>query len=164
MLAGNFRFVCHNGLVVGDVARDIRIPHKGNIQHDVIEGAFRVLEDFGAVDTSIGDMKAINLAPEEERAFATAALALRYGDRTEAEAPAPISAEQLVDARRTEDVGASLWLTFNRIQANAVQGGQAGRSALGRRLRTRPIQSIDGNVGLNRALWILAEEMRRLKA
>jgi len=27
MLAGVFRFVCCNGLVVGDVANDIRIPH-----------------------------------------------------------------------------------------------------------------------------------------
>ena len=42
MLAGVFRFVCCNGLVVGDVANDIRIPHKGNIQDEVIEGAFRV--------------------------------------------------------------------------------------------------------------------------
>ena len=48
MLAGVFRFVCCNGLVVGDVSNDIRIPHKGNIQDDVIEGAFRVLDDFEA--------------------------------------------------------------------------------------------------------------------
>jgi hypothetical protein len=27
MLAGVFRFVCCNGLVVGDVTNDIRIPH-----------------------------------------------------------------------------------------------------------------------------------------
>jgi hypothetical protein len=32
MLAGMFRFVCCNGLVVGEVVEDIRIPHKGNIQ------------------------------------------------------------------------------------------------------------------------------------
>jgi hypothetical protein len=32
MLAGMFRFVCCNGLVVGDVVDDIRIPHKGNVQ------------------------------------------------------------------------------------------------------------------------------------
>jgi hypothetical protein len=52
MLAGVFRFVCCNGLVVGDVTNDIRIPHKGNIQDEVIEGAFRVLEDFEVVDAS----------------------------------------------------------------------------------------------------------------
>ena len=32
MLAGVFRFVCCNGLVVGNMANDIRIPHKGNVQ------------------------------------------------------------------------------------------------------------------------------------
>ena len=37
MLAGMFSFVCCNGLVVGDVVEDIRIPHKGNIQGEVIE-------------------------------------------------------------------------------------------------------------------------------
>ena len=46
MLAGVFRFVCCNGLVVGTVSNDIRIPHKGNIQDDVIEGAFRLLDEF----------------------------------------------------------------------------------------------------------------------
>ncbi len=57
MLAGVFRFVCCNGLVVGNVSNDIRIPHKGNIQGEVIEGAFRVLEDFEAVDASTESMK-----------------------------------------------------------------------------------------------------------
>jgi len=41
MLAGVFSFLCCNGLVVGKVSNDIRIPHKGNVQHDVIDGAFR---------------------------------------------------------------------------------------------------------------------------
>ena len=79
MLAGMFRFVCCNGLVVGDVADDIRIPHKGNIQGEVIEGAFRVLDEFEAVDESHrGDEGAASSSREEESAFATAALALRY--------------------------------------------------------------------------------------
>ena len=105
MLAGVFRFVCCNGLVCGTVSNDIRIPHKGNIHDEVIEGAFRVLEDFEAVDASTDDMKARQLVVDEERAFATAALALRYGTRAEGEAQAPISAEQLVEARRPEDWG-----------------------------------------------------------
>jgi hypothetical protein len=164
MLAGVFRFVCCNGLVVGTVANDIRIPHKGRIQDKVIEGAFRVLEDFEAVDASTDAMKTLTLQPQEERAFATAALALRYGERTEGQPPAPVSAEQLIEARRPEDLDHSLWTTFQRVQENALRGGQAGRSALGRRLHTRPVASIDRSVSLNRALWVLAEEMRKLKA
>lgn len=81
MLSGLFRFVCCNGLVVGDITNDIRIPHKGNIQDEVIEGAFRVLEDFEVVDASTDRMKALPLQREEQQAFATAALAVRYGER-----------------------------------------------------------------------------------
>lgn len=164
MLAGVFRFVCCNGLVVGTVSNDIRIPHKGNIQNDVIEGAFRVLEDFEAVDASTVSMKALTLAPEEQGAFATAALALRYGERTDEQPPAPVTAQQLNDARRPQDIGPSLWNTFQRVHENALRGGQMGRSPQGRRVHTRAVGSIDRGVSLNRALWVLAEEMRKLKA
>jgi len=40
----------------------------------------------------------------------------------------------------------------------------AGCSAQGKRMQTRPVQSIDRGVSLNRALWMLAEEMCELKA
>ena len=164
LLSGIFRYVCSNGLVVGTVSNDIRIPHRGDIQGEVIEGAFRVLDDFEAVDAATEGMKALDLKPEEERAFATAALALRYGERTEGQAPAPITVDQLTEARRFEDTGRSLWLAMNRVQSNIMQGGQPGRSAQGRRLHTRPVSSIDRTITLNRALWVLAEEMRKLKA
>ena len=163
LLSGMFRYVCQNGLVVGTVSNDIRIPHKGNIQGEVIEGAIRVLEDFEAVDASTDDMKALELKPEEERAFAVAALALRYGERTEGQPPAPITAEQLIEARRPEDLGHSLWISMNRLHENMMRGGQPGRSSQGRRMQTRAVSSIDRSVSLNRALWVLAEEMRKLK-
>jgi len=163
MLAGVFSFVCCNGLVCGTVANDIRIPHKGNVQDEVIEGAFRVLEDFEAVKEATVAMKRVTLDEGEERAFATAALALRYGERTEGQAPAPITVDQLIEARRPEDFGGNLWKAFNRIQENAIRGGQPGRSTTGRRIRTRRVESIDRGVSLNRALWVLAEEMRKLK-
>ncbi|WP_457356067.1 DUF932 domain-containing protein [Roseateles sp. P5_D6] len=168
MLAGMFRFVCCNGLVVGDVVDDIRIPHKGNIQDEVIEGAFRVLDEFEAVEAHAEAMKALQLEAPEEMAFATAALALRFGERVVEETgghrPAPVTAQQLIQARRPEDAGHSLWTTFQRVQENVIRGGQPGRSAQGRRLHTRPVGSIDRGVSLNRALWMLAEEMHKIKA
>ena len=168
MLAGMFRFVCCNGMVIGNVVEDVRIPHKGNIQDDVIEGAFRVLEQFEAAESSAEAMKAVQLNEPEKIAFATAALSLRFGDQSAVEAgghvPAPITAAQLVEARRREDFGDSLWLTFQRVQENVMRGGQRGRSARGRPMRTRSVQSIDRGVSLNRALWTLGEEMRKLKA
>ena len=108
------------------------------------------------------------IEPREEIAFATAALALRFGERAVEEGgghrPAPVTAAQLIEARRREDLGHTLWTTFQRVQENVIRGGQPGRSAQGRRLQTRPVGSIDRGVNLNRALWMLAEEMRKLKA
>ena len=168
LLAGAFRFVCHNGLVVGDVVGDIRIPHRGNVQGEVIEGAFRVLEEFETVEEHTEAMKALPLEAGEEIAFATAALALRFGERSVEEEgghrPAPVTAEQLNEARRIEDVGHTLWATFQRVSENVMRGGQQGRSSQGRRLQTRPVGAIDRSVSLNRALWMLAEEMRKIKA
>ena len=168
MLAGMFRFVCCNGLVVGQVVEDIRMPHKGNIQSEVIEGAFRVLDEFEEIEEHMAAMKALPLEPPEQVALATAALALRFGERGVAETgghrPAPVTADQLLEARRPEDQEDSLWTTFQRVQENALRGGQSGRSPQGRRLQTRPVGSINRGVSLNRALWMLAEEMRKLKA
>jgi hypothetical protein len=168
MLAGMFRFVCCNGLIVGNVIDDIRIPHKGNVEHEVIDGAFRVLDEFEVVKAAADDMKAVPLAHSEELAFSTAALALRFGEQVVQQDgghhPTPVTAEQLIAARRPEDLGHDLWTTFQRVQENVIRGGLPGRSAQGRRQRTRPVESIDRGVSLNRALWVLADEMRRLKA
>jgi len=51
-----------------------------------------------------------------------------------------------------------------RVQENLVKGGLSSRAANGRQQRTRPVQGIDQNVRLNRALWLLADGMRQLKA
>src|SRR5436309_9504122 len=164
MLAGVFRYACCNGLVVGTVNKDIRIPHKGDVRGDVIEGAFRVLDEFEAIDEAKDAMRALSLSPQESRAFSHAALALRYGVDSLADGQVPIRAEQLDQARRAEDVGNSLWRTFNRVQENLIRGGLPGRTTQNRRMRTRQIEGIDRSISLNRALWVLAEELRKLRA
>ena len=78
--------------------------------------------------------------------------------------PAPITVDQLIEPRRPEDLGQTLWNSFQRIQENSLRGGQPGRSSQGRRMQTRLVSSIDRTVSLNRALWMLAEEMKKLKA
>jgi hypothetical protein len=160
MLAGCFRFVCHNGLICGETHEDFRVRHSGDVVGNVIEGAFRVLDEFERVDASKVNMKRIDLRPEHQQAFARAALQLRY-DPDEA---APIEPRQLNKARRFDDRGADLWRTFNRVQENLLRGGLSGRNANGRRTTTREVKGVSENVRLNRALWTLAEEMARLAA
>jgi len=165
MLAGLFRFVCCNGLVIGDVVEDLRIPHRGDVKGEVIEGAVRILSEFETVEANAEAMKALPLTPPEQGAFARAALALRFGegDPGQAKRPAPVTVEQLNQARRMEDMSHTLWNTFQRVQENVIRGGLPSRTVQGRRTHTRAVQSIDRGVSLNRALWMLAEEMRKLK-
>ena len=162
MLAGQFRFVCSNGLVCGDTVADVRVPHKGDVAGSVIEGAFEVLSGFERVKESRDAMRAITLDEGEAEVFARSALALKY-DPTDNK-PAPITESQILMPRRFDDRRPDLWSVFNRTQENLTKGGLHGRSANGRRQQTRPVQGIDSDVRLNRALWMLADGLRQLKA
>jgi hypothetical protein len=159
MLAGTFRFVCHNGLICGTETADIRIPHKGDVTGLVIEGAYTVLDEFDEVNGRIDGMKALTLGEGEQRAFARAALALRYDDVERA----PITEDQLLRPRRIDDTAPNLWTTFNRVQEHTIKGGLTGRNAQGKRTTTRAVNGIDNSIKLNRALWILADEMAKLR-
>lgn len=161
MLAGMFRFVCQNGLVYGDKLMDVRVPHKGEITDHVIEGAYEVLSGFEHIQESRDAMQAISLDEDEAEVFAQAALTLKY-DVTEK--PAPITESQILKPRRADDRHSDLWTVFNRTQENLIKGGLPSRTATGNRQRTRPVQGIDQNLKLNRALWLLADGLRQLKS
>lgn len=162
MLAGVFRFVCQNGLVCGTTLADIRVAHKGDVADNVIGGAYQVLQDFERVTGVTEAWKALELKECEQRAFARAALSLKYD--IESLNAAPVTVDQILQPRREADSGQTLWTTFNRIQEHLVAGGVRGRTKDGRRVTTRPVSGIEQNLKLNRSLWMLAEEMRRLKA
>ncbi len=161
MLAGMFRFVCKNGLVCGNTVADVRVPHKGDVAGHVIEGAYEVLQGFERVQVSRDAMQAVTLDDAEAQVFARAALALKYDDP---DRPAPVTETQVLAPRRFDDARPDLWSVFNRTQENLTRGGLPGRTANGRRQHTRPVQGIDQNLRLNRALWLLADGMRQLKA
>ena len=162
LFSGLFRYVCSNGLVFGDTFSHARVHHKGQIVDRVIEGAYEVLDGFDLVRERRDGMRAITLDTAEQAIFARAALALKY--EPDPVKPAPITETQVLAPRRGDDVRSDLWSTFNRIQESLLNGGLLGRGATGRRMRTRPVQGIDQNLRLNRALWMLAEEMRHLKS
>ena len=162
LMAGLFRLVCSNGLILGNTDHEIRIRHSGDALATVIEGAYSIVSDFDKVAENIDSMKALTLAPEQSTAFARAALALRFEDTENC----GIRPEQIIEPRRAADQKPDLWSTFNVIQENIIKGGLRGRrlDAHGRRVRTstREIAGIDQNIHLNRGLFVLAQEMRKL--
>ena len=166
LLGGVFRFVCANGMIVGDKFEEVRVRHSGKIVNEVIEGAYRVVSSFertmGAVDT----MKQIAMRPQEQEALAEAASIMRF-DLEEGE-DSPVSLNSFLRARRSADTSNDLWSTFNRVQENTIRGGLHGVAVNAnnqrRRITTREVNGIDQNVKLNRALWTLAERMAEIKA
>ncbi len=168
LMAGLFRLVCSNGLIVSATPHTaVRVPHTGDVRSAVIDGCIDILDSTPHTLENVRSFESLALNEGERRAFAAAALQLRYEDATDAR-PAPVSADTLLTPNRRADAPANLWTTLNTVQENTVRGGQyfVTRDAAGHRRRgtTREVKGIDGNVSLNRALWTLAEEMRKLKA
>lgn len=163
--AGIFRTYCLNGLVVCDGTFEHRsITHLGFEPAKVIEASVEIIRDVPRLMDGIGQMKALMLTDGERHAFAQAAVVARWEDPEKA----PVRADKLLLAQRSQDVTPTLWNTLNVVQEHLMQGGQRDygrRAANGRKLgKSRAVKGIDGNLGLNKALWTLAEEMRRLKA
>src|SRR3546814_12166354 len=90
MFAGMLRFVCTNSLVAGERFEDVRVPHKGHIQHDIIEGVYTVAEDFPRLIDASETMKEIQLGEDERRVLAEASLVARYGEEERPHRPAHI--------------------------------------------------------------------------
>lgn len=164
IMAGLFRLVCANGMIVSDEKwGQVRVGHYGsNVLDRVIEGTYTVLESATKAIDHAEQMRAIKMDRDEERAFGEAAMKLRFD---EGHLPS-LSGDEITRARRTadtlEDRGSNLWLTFNKTQENLIRGGlyYSHKGSTGRYTHrlTRPVKSADGDVRLNRALWNLATE------
>ncbi|MHB0670441.1 DUF932 domain-containing protein [Roseomonas mucosa] len=167
VMSGVFRLACLNGMIVAErQGAEVRVPHKGDVVRQVVEGSYEVLDDARRALEAAEAWRGVTLSRDEQRAFGEAARMLRFGD-AEGRTGAPITPEQLLAPRRAEDAGDDLWRTFNRVQENAIRGGLTawGRDAQNRprRVTSREVTGIDGDVRLNRALWTLTERMAELK-
>ena len=167
LIAGIFRMVCSNGLIVADsTVGSLSVPHKGDIVSQVIEGSFEIIGNSNRALETTREWQNLQLTAGEQNAFAEAAHELRFAD-AEGEVTTPIQAAQLLNPRRNADNGNDLWRTFNRVQENVIRGGLhgMGRDANNRlrRVTTREVRGIDQDVKLNRAMWMLTEKMAELK-
>lgn len=159
MFSGFFRMVCSNGLIAGDFQNDIKVRHTGNVVNNVIEGAFRVIDDLKQIGQSVEVMQGLTCTPQETLLLANTAAAIRWeGDRV------PVQAQALVTPRRFEDRRSDLWTNFNVIQENVLKGGVAGRTETGRNMSTRAIEGVTENVRVNRALWLMADAFAQMKS
>lgn len=161
IMAGVYRLVCANGLIVGSSFAEVSVRHTKNAADDIVDASFRVVGALPAIQDGIQTMRDTRLEEGERQAFATAALTLRYPTASPT-TPAPIRPAQLLAPRRSADYDSNLWTTLNVVQESLIKGGQRRQDAT--RHRTRKITGVSEDVRINRALWTLAEEMQKLKA
>lgn len=107
-------------MVCGEDFGEVRVPHKGDVTGQVIEGAYEVLGIFDKVDEHMNIMKDIPLNRDEQDLFAQAALMYRYG---EDDKKIPVTPASVLMPRRNEDRQNDLWVTFQRVQENMIRGG-----------------------------------------
>lgn len=164
MMGGIFRIVCTNGLVVGDNTIDVKVKHQGDIKNKIIEGAFEVVNNFQMIDEGKDRLKSAQLTPDHIDAFTKSAAVLKWGEET-GENMHPFSHKYLTYARREEDKKSDAWTVLNRVQENLIKGGLRYMNAeTRRRATTRPVTNIAEDIRLNRALWVLAQELAKAAA
>jgi len=165
LLAGLFRLVCSNGMVVSSSNfGSLRFKHKGDedLPSKIIEASYEIIEEVPKVMEQVDAMKSVLVSPRQQAAFATAAIELR-------KTALDIEPVRLLEARRSEDQPEgrngerSVWRTFNVVQENLTKGGVEGRSSRGTR-RLGAISNLSDDALLNKALWTLADELRKAAA
>ena len=153
VLAGVFRFVCSNGLVVGTTIGKETVRHTGDAAADLIHRMQQLARNTSKLYSQIDTWSKKDLSKAQSYEMARFAAQLRWGDAQR------FTPEDLLQVRRADDDRGDLWTTFNRLQENTVRGGIEGFSRSGRAATSRPLSDISRSVEYNAQLWQLAEEV-----
>lgn len=129
------------------------MPHRSDVVKKVIEDACQVPDVFDHVEKKREAMQSLLLPPPAQQVFAKAALTYRFGEEHQ-----PITQTQALNSHRWQDESSDLWTAFIKLPENLIRGALSGRTAQGKRSHTR---AIDGDLKLNRALWVMAEESQQ---
>ena len=147
--------ICGNGLIVGDELFCRKIRHQGNAIEKVVRSANEIVELIPASVEVVNDWKSTELNITQRLAYAQAAASLKWSINE-----IPVNAEKLLSPRRGEDTNKNdVWTTFNVIQENLIKGGQRFRVNGGLKT-TRRVDSVNENIRLNTALWVLTQKLR----
>lgn len=166
IMAGLFRTICLNGIVVSDSTFEAhRICHKGYTEDKVYDAIYSVMDSTPKILTKINEFKGIALTSEERQIFAESALTLKFGEEKVKEFNSFGTVSKLLSPRRAEDAEPNLWNTFNTIQEKFIKGDRYISTTENplKIKKGRATNSISENIRLNKALWELTEKMAGLK-
>ncbi len=165
LMAGLFRFVCFNGLMLSNRFETISVPHRREQVRDVIEGSFKIISEARKGLEQARAMNEVMLSHDEQRLLALSVHQERFGAASEI--GHLIAPERLLEPKRPLDKRNDCFTTINRLQEHALGGGlrEWDRSRrVGRRQHTmRAVSGIQQTIDLNRAIWGYGERILELK-
>jgi len=162
-LAGIFRFVCSNGMIIPEAMfGEINIRHNSYEAGKVIDISAQITRKTPEIASSVNDMRQISLTQNEKIAYAEGAKLIRFPDKA-----GDVENYEVLRPRRSADRQDDLWTTFNVVQENLVKGHirQKSQDQFGRTQirRTREIKAIDKDVKVNQALYAYTKKIAELK-
>lgn len=152
---GIFRFICTNGLIVGENMMSFRHKHMGFEEGIFLESVNEIANSGALITNKIDSFKEIEMRPKDIERYAWEAASII--DKK----PDDVYLYDITKTRRYADRSNDLWTVFNRTQENIIKGGirRIGETKNGnRRKNTRKVQSIARDLKLNQQLWDLTEE------
>ena len=143
---GFFRFVCANGMIVGESLEKYKHRHTGMILEELDESIEKIVAQTKSLSVLIDRMKSTELTASQVLSFEHEAKRVR-GDKI-----------SKIDwtVRREEDKGNNLFVVYNRIQENLIRGKTTTVSESGRIRTLREITSVDRLKDINGKLFDLA--------
>ena len=152
---GLFRLVCSNGLVIK--TQDFGSMKERHTKYNLDQVKEIVSEKTEDMQKAIGRINrwtGVEMSDRQRFQFATEALALRLADDR---VPEQYEIIDLLQPRRKEDNGKSLWITYNILQEGLIKGG----FSLNNR-EARAIKNPLADLQINQDLWQLAEKFESL--
>jgi|TARA_B110000908_G_scaffold32816_1_gene39184 hypothetical protein len=159
---GIFRLVCSNGLVVADEKfSDFKIKHKGYTFNELRDVVSLAVKDLPNKVEVLNSMRNRILTEEEKNKLAVDAMLVRAGIKIGSDKAKEFEYDEetivdILEPKRKEDEGDSLWKVFNVVQEKITQG-EFHAALKGAKVRkVRKIKSFEKDLSVNKELFKLA--------
>ena len=155
MMAGLYRFVCQNGLIVSDAEFDkIKIRHRFLNPEVISESIKQIVDVVPEIIGKADNMMNTKLSEIDKLNFSDNVIKGVWKDPD----VRPFEPIQLLETRRQADAEPNLWNTYNTVQENLMKGGLIGTTTTNKQRKMRGITNIEKTVSVNQLLWSEANE------
>jgi hypothetical protein len=162
---GIFRLVCSNGLVIADEKfSDFKIRHKGYTFSELRDVVAQAVKDLPNKVEVLNKMKNKILTQDEKQKLALDAMLIRAGITPDSNKAKDFeydseTIQDILVAKRKEDIGDNLWTVFNVIQEKIIRG-EFHAALKGAKVRkVRKIKSFEKDLEVNKQLFKLATSL-----